>query len=190
MPFDGAFTRAIVKEISNLKGARVDKIHQPTKDDLLINLKKDKINYKLLLSSNPSYPRIQITNINKENPQTAPNFVMVLRKYLQNSRLEDIKQINFDRIVEIKFEGKDELGYSSYYYIIIEIMGKHSNIILLDEKYKIIDAIKHLGSDMNRYRLVLPGVDYVFPPNQGRINPLEIDAQTFENLIVKILLKN
>ncbi|MDO6354368.1 NFACT RNA binding domain-containing protein [Caloramator sp. CAR-1] len=185
MPFDGAFTRAIVKEISNLKGARVDKIHQPTKDDLIINLKKDKINYKLLLSSNPSYPRIQITNINKENPQTAPNFVMVLRKYLQNSRLEDIKQINFDRIVEIKFEGKDELGYSSYYYIIIEIMGKHSNIILLDEKYKIIDAIKHLGSDMNRYRLVLPGVDYVFPPNQGRINPLEIDAQTFENLIVK-----
>ncbi|MCX7904356.1 MAG: NFACT family protein [Caloramator sp.] len=185
MPYDGAFTRAIVKEISSLKGAKVEKIHQPTKDDLIINLKKDKINYKLLLSANPSYPRIQITNINKENPTVAPNFVMVLRKYLQNSRLEDIKQINFDRIVEIKFEGKDELGYSSNYYIIIEIMGKHSNIVLLNEKYKIIDAIKHLGSDINRYRLVLPGVDYVFPPNQGRINPLEIDAQIFEDLLEK-----
>ncbi|WP_057977947.1 Rqc2 family fibronectin-binding protein, partial [Caloramator mitchellensis] len=183
MPFDGIFTCAIVNQLTNLIGAKIDKIHQPNKDDILINIKKEKNSFKLLLSSNPSSPRIQITNISRENPDVAPNFVMVLRKHILNSRIVQIKQLNFDRLVEIKLESKNELGYSSFYHLIIEIMGKHSNIILLNDKNVIVDAIKHLSSDMNRYRLVLAGLEYVSPPVKNKVNPLEISVEEFDNML-------
>ncbi|SEF68206.1 Predicted component of the ribosome quality control (RQC) complex, YloA/Tae2 family, contains fibronectin-binding (FbpA) and DUF814 domains [Caloramator fervidus] len=185
MPMDGVFIKAIVQNLSDIVGSKLDKIYQPSKDDIIIHLRKNKSNYKLLLSCNPSSPRIQITNINRNNPDVAPNFVMVLRKHILNSKIIEINQLNFDRIVEIKLESKDELGYLNYYHLIIEIMGKHSNIILLNDKYIIVDAIKHLNSDINRYRIVLPGANYILPPTNNRINPLNITNETFNELLSK-----
>lgn len=176
MPFDGAFTRSIVKELSNLINCKIEKIHQPTKDEIILVFKKDRKTKKVLCCANPSYPRVHITEQVMENPQVPPTFCMILRKYLQDGMLIDVNQINFDRIIELKIESRDELGYSTQYYLITEIMGKHSNIILLNKERKIVDSIKHIGSNMNRYREVLPGCDYIIPPLKEKINPLEINA--------------
>lgn len=183
MPFDGAFTRSITKEISNLVNCKIEKIHQPTKDEIILVFKKERKAKKILCCANPSYPRVHITEQAMENPQVPPTFCMILRKYLQDGILLEVNQINFDRIIELKIESKDELGYSTWYYLITEIMGKHSNIILLNNERKIVDSIKHIGSNMNRYREVLPGCDYIIPPLKGKVNPLEINADTLNNIL-------
>jgi predicted ribosome quality control (RQC) complex YloA/Tae2 family protein len=172
MPFDGVFTSAIINELSMLENHKIDKVHQPSRDEIILQIKKDRKTVKVLLSANPSYPRVQITEQNKDNPQSPPTFCMILRKYLMGSRISSINQINFDRIIEFKVESKDELGYPTTFYLICEIMGKHSNIILLNEKRRIVDCIKHIGSDINRYREVLPGVNYIDPPTSNKTSPL------------------
>lgn len=183
MPFDGVFTHSILKEISSLINDRIDKVQQPTKDEIILTFKKNKQNIKLLLSCNPSFPRIHFTEQSRENPKTAPNFCMLLRKYLIGAKISEINQINFDRIIEIKLESKDELGYAAEYYLIIEIMGKHSNIILLNKDRIIVDSIKHIGSDISRYREVLPGVNYVNPPSNNKVDPLKINKDYFLSLV-------
>jgi predicted ribosome quality control (RQC) complex YloA/Tae2 family protein len=198
MPFDGVFTSAIINELSVFENCKIDKVHQPSKDEIILQIKKERKNIKVLLSSNPSYPRIHITEKNKDNPQTPPTFCMILRKYLTGSRISMINQLNFDRIIEFKIESKDELGYPTIFYLICEIMGKHSNIVLLNENRKIVDCIKHIGSDINRYREVLPGVNYIHPPTSNKTNPLlatkaQLDElfQNNENIIVsKIFTDN
>lgn len=177
MPFDGAFARSIVKELSNLVNCKIEKIHQPDKDEIVLVFKKERKTKKLLCCANPSYPRIHITEQNMENPKVPPTFCMILRKYLQDGILLEVNQINFDRIIELKIQSRDELGYSTDFYLVTEIMGKHSNIILLNNNRKIIDSIKHIGSNINRYREVLPGCDYVIPPLKDKINPLEIKQE-------------
>jgi predicted ribosome quality control (RQC) complex YloA/Tae2 family protein len=186
MPFDGIFTCCVINELSILNNCRVDKVHQPAKDEIVLFFKKDKRNIKLLLCVNPSYPRVHITEKARENPQTAPSFCMVLRKHLIGGRISEISQVNFDRIVQFKIESRDELGYTADYYLVIEIMGKHSNIILMDNSKKIIDSLKHLDCTMNRFREVIPGADYILPPSQGKINPLSID----KNELVNIFFEN
>lgn len=183
MPYDGFYTNSIVNEISYLIDSRIDKIHQPSRDEIYLFFKKDKKNHKILLCSNPSYPRVQLTENQRENPLVAPNFCMILRKYLQSAKLIEVSQINFDRILELKFESRDELGYYKNISLTTEIMGKHSNIILIDSNHTIIDCIKHIGCDINRYRELLPGVKYILPPNNEKINPLESNKAEFYSLI-------
>lgn len=183
MPFDGVFTASVVKELSTLINGRIDKIHQPAKDEIMLFIKKERGGSKVLFSANPAYPRVHITSKSRENPKVPPTFCMILRKYISGARIADIYQISFDRIVEFKLESRDELGYPKTFYLIIEIMGKHSNILLLDESKTIVDSIKHLDSSMNRYREVLPGVKYILPPSQNKLNPLTTSTEDFKKIL-------
>lgn len=183
MPLDGVFLNAIVKELSTVINGKIDKVHQPSDFESIFIIKKDRKTFKLLLCANPSFPRIHITEQNYENPITPPSFCMTLRKYLNGAKIVDIYQINFDRIIEFKIEGKDELGYPIIYYLVIEIMGKHSNIILLNEKKYVIDSIKRIGSEVNRYRQILPNVEYILPPTGEKVNPLEQSEEDIKNIL-------
>lgn len=183
MPFDGAFAYGVVKELSNLIDCRIDKIHQPSRDEIILIFKKERKTVKMLFSANPSYPRVHITEQNKENPSIPPTFCMMLRKHLLDGRIVSINQINFDRIIELTIESKDELGYPTTYYLVAEIMGKHSNIILLNSERKIVDCIKHIGSNINRYREVLPGSIYILPPIKEKINPLLVEKKEIQNIL-------
>lgn len=185
MPFDGVFTSAVVKELSTLINCKIEKIHQPSDFEIILYFKRDKKTIKVLLCSNPSFPRVHVTEQNYENPQVPPAFCMTLRKYLNNGRIVDIYQVNFDRIIEFKVESRDELGYPVIYYLVIEIMGKHSNIIILNDKRVIIDSIKRIGSSLNRYREVMPGAQYVSPPTGEKINPLSVSQNTLRSKLNK-----
>lgn len=182
MPFDGFFTRAIVSELTSLLvGGRISKIHQPFKNEIVMIVRAARKNHKLLISSHPSYARIQVTTDTFENPQEPPMFCMILRKHLEGAIIEEISQVDMDRIMILKIKGRDELGDIRYKKLIIEIMGRHSNIILVDEETEmILDSVKHIPTALNSYRTILPGAQYIFPPAQNKQNPLEV---TQENLL-------
>lgn len=183
MPFDGLFTGCIVNELQKLVGTRIDKIHQPAIDEIIFNIKKDKKQLKLLLCVNPSFPRIHLTELVKENPTAAPGFCMMLRKHISGAKITAIEQQGLDRIVKFEFESRDELGFNKTYKLIIEIMGKHSNLVLTDSSNIIVDAVKHLDSSMNRFREVLPGLPYVYPPGGDKLNPLLSSSEDFNRML-------
>lgn len=180
MSFDGVFTYAVVNELQQaLEGGRITKIHQPAVYELVLQIRSHGRNYKLLLSAHPSYARVHLTNETYDNPAEPPMFCMLLRKHLEGSIIEAIRQVGFDRIVIIETKGRDEIGDIHTKQLIAEIMGRHSNIILVDkETNTIIDSIKHLSPSVNRYRTVLPGHEYIAPPSHGKINPLEATEET------------
>lgn len=173
MAFDGIVARAVVHELNErLKTGRVVKIHQPHKTELVLGIRAHRQNYKVLLSIHAQYARVQITNKNYENPPEPPTFCMLLRKYLDGAILENVSQVDFERIIRFEFRSRNELGDEVKLTLIIETMGKHSNVILVDSlSGRIIDAMKRLSPAMNRYRTVLPGASYVLPPNPGKLNP-------------------
>ncbi|WP_267201410.1 NFACT RNA binding domain-containing protein [Limosilactobacillus kribbianus] len=173
MSFDGFFTHAMVHELDQtLTTGRVARISQPYPAELIITIRAHRHNHALLLSANPTYPRIQITTIPYSNPAVPTNFTMTLRKYLEGAILSSIEQVGNDRIVKLTFDTRDELGDSQQLVLISEIMARHSNISLVNQKTgKIIDTIKHVGSDQNRVRLLLPGATFVMPPKQEKRNP-------------------
>ncbi|MFD1777835.1 NFACT family protein [Fredinandcohnia salidurans] len=181
MTFDGIFTHAIVNELQEtLDSGRISKIYQPYKNELIFQVRANGKNHKLLLSAHPSYARIHVTNELYDNPQEPPMFCMLLRKHLEGSIIENIRQVDMDRIIIFDIKGRNELGDVSLKQLIIEIMGRHSNIILVDsEKQTILDSIKHISPAVNRHRTVLPGYTYVFPPAQEKINPFTVDEETF-----------
>ena len=180
MALDGIAVSCITSEAEEkFLGARVDKIYQPNNDEIILSLRGKNENYKLLLSSNPNNPRLHITTVQRNNPMTAPLFCMVLRKHLSGGRILSVNQPEFERIIEIGIESLDEMGDKSEKKLILEIMGKHSNIILVDEKGKILDSIKRVSFDKSSVREVLPGRDYFYPPSQNKINPLTLDRQIF-----------
>ncbi|TFZ39564.1 fibronectin/fibrinogen-binding protein [Soehngenia longivitae] len=185
MSYDGIVTKAVVSELNTLlKDGRIDKIYQPEKDEIIIQIYNNGVNYKLLISASSTYPRLYITNNAYENPVNAPAYCMLLRKNLQGLRISSIEQHLLDRVIIITVSGKDELGYQNYKQIVVEIMGKYSNIILLDKSSnKIIDSIKRVNSDMSRVREVLPGLIYVFPPTNNKLDPREININIFKELI-------
>src|SRR5699024_10586929 len=134
MSYDGLFTKAIVNELrENILGGRVTKIHQPFNNELLIRIRANRKNHQLLLSAHPQYARVQLTDMKSENQQQPPQFCMVIRKYIENSKLIDIVQVENDRIIEFIFTGRDELGDEQNYHLIAEIMGRHSNILLVNK---------------------------------------------------------
>lgn len=187
MSFDGIVTRSVVDELrSSLLGGRIDKIYQQENDEILISIyNKGKI-YKLLISASSNNPRIYLTNFSKKNPDTPPVFCMLLRKHLSGSIILNIEQYGLDRIVLIDTSSIDELGLPTEKRLVIEIMGKHSNIILLNkDKNMILDSIKRVGEDMSRIRQILPGLSYEYPPSQGKKNPLYTSKDEFIDLLNK-----
>jgi predicted ribosome quality control (RQC) complex YloA/Tae2 family protein len=175
MSYDGLFTHAVVHELKeNILGGRVTKIHQPFPNELMMRIRSNRKNYQLFLSAHPQYARVQLTNLKFENPQQPPQYCMVLRKYIENSALVDIQQVDNDRIIEFTFTGRDELGDEQHYHLIAEIMGRHSNILLVNkDEQKLYEAIRHVPPSMNSYRTLLPGAEYKPAPAQDNINPFE-----------------
>lgn len=182
MALDGIYLNSLVSELrENLIDSKIDKINQPEKDEIILTI-RGKGNKKLLISSSSTYPRIHFTNISKVNPLKAPTFCMVLRKYLCGGKILDIYQEDLDRIVTFKIETKDELGFESIYNLIVEIMGRHSNISLVRERdNKIVESIKHLTANKNSYRVLYPGVDYVYPPKSTKLNLFNLDFDSLKN---------
>lgn len=184
MAFDGFFTHAVVHELNQtLATGRVAKVNQPYPAELIMTIRAHRHNYSLLLSANPTYPRMQITQIAYQNPAVPSNFAMTMRKYLEGAILESIEQVDNDRIIKMNFKTRDELGDQQRLILVTEIMARHSNVSLVNEKTnKIIDTIKHVGSDQNRVRLLLPGATFVMPPKQDKANPY-LPNQIYTDLI-------
>lgn len=177
MSFDGLVTRAVVNELKqSLIGGRIHKIYQPFDSDILLIIRNQKKNFQLYISTSANFSRIHLTNERYPNPQQPPMFCMLMRKHLEGSIIKNIHQVSLDRIVHIELETRDELEDISTKTLVAEIMGRHSNIILVDTNTKkIIDSLKHLPPSVNSYRTVLPGSLYVSPPEQNKLNPLTAD---------------
>ena len=185
MSFDGFFLHHMTEELRReLLGGRIQKINQPFEQELVLQIRSNRQSHKLLLSAHPVFGRVQLTDTTFENPAVPNTFIMVMRKYLQGAVIEAIQQVENDRILEISVSNKNEIGDSVAVTLVIEIMGKHSNIILLDKaSSKIIEAIKHVGFSQNSYRTILPGSTYVAPPQTGSLNPFTVgDEKLFEIL--------
>ncbi|WP_454387961.1 Rqc2 family fibronectin-binding protein FbpA [Streptococcus sp. Marseille-Q8145] len=185
MSFDGFFLHHMTEELRHeLLGGRIQKINQPFEQELVLQIRSNRKSHKLLLSAHSVFGRVQLTDTTFENPAVPNTFIMVMRKYLQGAVIEAIQQVENDRILEISVSNKNEIGDSVAVTLVIEIMGKHSNIILLDKASdKIIEAIKHVGFSQNSYRTILPGSTYVAPPQTGSLNPFTVgDEKLFEIL--------
>ncbi len=177
MAYDGLFTKKMVESLQNLVSGRIHKINQPENDTIIMVVRQNRKNHQLLLSIHPSFSRLQITDKNYDNPFNPPMFARVFRKHLEGGFIENIRQVGNDRRVEIDIKSKDEIGDTMHRTIILEIMGKHSNLILVDENRKIIEGFKHLTPNTNQYRTVMPGFEYEAPPSQNKLNPYEISGQ-------------
>lgn len=172
MAFDGITIAGIAAELRDtIKGGRIYKIAQPENDELLLTIKNNSTQYKLLLSADASLPLVYLTQTGKPSPMTAPGFCMLLRKHLQNARIVDITQPGLERILHLELEHLNELGDLCRKTLIIEIMGKHSNIIFCDDQNKIIDSIKHISGMVSSVREVLPGREYFIPHTQDKKDP-------------------
>ena len=185
MSFDGFFLHHMVEELrTELLNGRIQKINQPFEQELVLQIRSNRKSHRLLLSAHPVFGRIQLTESTFENPAQPSTFIMVLRKYLQGAVIESIEQIENDRIVEITVSNKNEIGDHIQATLIIEIMGKHSNILLVDKSsHKILEVIKHIGFSQNSYRTLLPGATYIAPPSTEALNPFNVkDEKLFEIL--------
>lgn len=185
MALDGIFLYHLKNEIEAFAvNSRVDKIHQPSKDELIISLRSREGSRKLLLSCNADSARLHFTDYPPENPPKPPMFCLMLRKRLTGAWVTSIEQEELERIVKINFSGTDELGDKRSYSLIIEIMGRYSNIIFVDESGKIIDSLKHIDESKSQVREVLPGVTYNAPPKQNKMNILTGDIDEIRSAIL------
>lgn len=174
MAFDGLFTRAMALELQQLVTGRITKIHQPNAMEVMLHIRANGANHKLIISIHPSYARIHVTEQTIDNPAEPPMFCMLLRKHLEGGFIHSITQDGTERILHITVESKNEIGDPIMRKLIIEIMGRHSNCILVDaDNDKILDSLKHLPPSLNSYRTVLPGQTYITPPAQHKVNPYE-----------------
>ena len=184
MAFDGITIANITKELNDkLLGGRIRKIAQPENDELLLTIKSAEGTFRLLISASASLPLIYLTENNKPSPLTAPNFCMLLRKHIENGKIVGISQPGLERIIRFDVEHLDELGDLRHKTLVVEIMGKHSNIIFCDEQSRIVDSIKHVSLQMSSVREVLPGRTYFIPVTQEKADPLELSLETFTELI-------
>ncbi|GGB29656.1 DUF814 domain-containing protein [Virgibacillus dakarensis] len=181
MPFDGIVTRAVTDELNaKIIPGKITKIYQPTMTELVLTVRSQGINHTLLLSIHPTYARFHLTDDDYKNPKEPPMFCMLLRKHLSGATIEAINQYGMERIVTFTIKTRNEIGDLTRKSLVIELMGKHSNVMLVDkEKGHIIDSLKHVSAAQNRYRTILPGQTYKLPPEQNKANPLEIDGENF-----------
>ena len=186
MAFDGIVVASLASELKHkLLNGRISKIAQPEADELLLTVKSTEGQYRLSISADASLPLVYLTSKNKPSPMTAPNFCMLLRKHISGGRIVDIWQPGLERIIHFTIEHLDELGDLCRKDLIVEIMGKHSNIIFCNDQGKIIDSIKHVSAQMSSVREVLPGRDYFLPQTQEKQDPLTITEEAFKESVCK-----
>ena len=174
MPMDGLTLGFMARELRETLGdGRIEKVSQPEKDMLVLVVRAQGKNYKLLLSAAPSFARAHLTDANYQNPADAPMFCMLMRKHLQGGRLTSLEQLGGDRVLKLTIENKDELGDTAPRELYLELMGRHSNLTLVKDG-RIVDAIRHVSGDMSRVRQALPGLPFVPPPAQDKIDPAEL----------------
>ena len=184
MPLDALCLSGVVHELQNaLSGAKIDKIYQPGRDEVVLALRAPAGNVKLLLSANPSHPRVHLTQISRENPDKPPMFCMLLRKHLSGARLLELVQPPMERVVDLRLEALDELGDRVERRLVLEAMGRHSNLILLDGEGRIMDCLRRVDSDMSARRQVLPGLFYRLPPAQEKLDPSSLDRAALESAL-------
>ncbi|MGI6151949.1 MAG: Rqc2 family fibronectin-binding protein [Christensenellales bacterium] len=175
MAMDGLSLAAVCKELNeSVLGARIEKIYQPEKDELLLNLRSGR---RLLLSANAAHCRVQLTAVKRSNPAEPPMFCMLMRKHLTNGRIAAVRQAGLDRVLTIDILATDELGEPATYSLIAEIMGKYSNVVLVKEDGTIVDAIRHVTPAISTVRVLMPGVKYEQPPAQNKLNPTELSKE-------------
>ncbi|MBQ4568581.1 MAG: NFACT family protein [Ruminococcus sp.] len=186
MALDGIFLRHIGKEIENIAmDAKVNQVHQPSRDELILSLHTKTGNKKILISTRADSPRVSFTSHNAENPQTAPMFCMLMRKHLCSARLCGVRQEGLERILFLDFDGATTLGDRTKITLCVEIMGKHSNCILIDSEGVIIDALKRIDLTLSSKRLVLPQLRYELPPSQGKLSLEELSAEETAERILR-----
>lgn len=174
MAFDAGMLSAVVNEIKVLSGgARIEKVYQPSKDEIIIQMRSFEGGKRLLINAGGNNPRIGFTEAARENPQNPPMFCMLLRKHLSGAKLDDVRQAGFERVVLLDFTTRDEMGFECKRSLVVEIMGKYSNLIFVDGDMKIIAALKTVDFTTSSLRQVLPGMRYELPPKQNKKNPLE-----------------
>lgn len=184
MAFDGITIANIVTELNQtITGGKINKIAQPENDELIITIKNQRKQYRLFLSASASLPLIYLTETNKPSPLTAPNFCMLLRKHIGSGKIIAIEQPGMERIIRFTIEHLNELGDLCTKYLIVEIMGKHSNIIFCNEEDQIIDSIKHVSAHMSSVREVLPGRPYFIPETQSKLDPFVLTEEIFQEKI-------
>ena len=184
MALDGITIANLAKELNDLlAGGRIQKVAQPEKDELILTLKQYDV-YKLFLSADASLPLVYLTENTKPSPLTAPNFCMLLRKHFNSACIVSITQPGLERSLDFKIEHLDELGDLTVKHLIIEIMGKHSNIILCDENYIIVDSIKHISGFVSSVREVLPGRSYFIPQTVEKANPLTLTPEELKQFVL------
>jgi len=184
MPLDALCLSGLVHELNTaLVGAKIDKIYQPGRDEVIFALRAPGGNVKLLLSANPSHPRPQLTQIALENPEKPPMFCMLLRKHLTGARILDIAQAHLERVVDFRLEVMDELGDRVERRLLLEVMGRYANLILLDGEGRIIDCLRRVDGDLSSKRQVMPGMFYRLPLAQDKLDPTAQDRASLESLI-------
>lgn len=183
MAFDGVTVAALVCELNKvLLDGRIFKIAQPENDELILTIKNNKEQYRLLISAGASLPLMYITSSNKVSPLSAPSFCMLLRKHLNNGRITKIYQPGLERIINFDIEHLNEMGDLCSKTLIVELMGKHSNIIFCDDSMKIIDSIKHINFTVSSVREVLPGRDYFIPKTEEKYNPFDLSIDNYDDI--------
>lgn len=183
MAFDSGMLAAALSEIKNKAlGARIEKVYQPERDEIVIQMRSFEGEKKLLINAGSNNPRISFSGVKRENPQNPPMFCMLLRKYLQGARLSAVEQAGFDRIAILEFTGRDEMGFECRRYLVAELMGRYSNLIYTDENKKIVSALKTVDISSDSERQILSGLKYTLPDARGKRDPLEIDYDTFSAL--------
>ncbi len=193
MSYDGMVTHCVVSELKRvLLGGKIDKIYQPEREEVIFAVRTPQGTYRLLLSASPSNPRVHLTSHAQENPMTPPMFCMLMRKHLQGSKIIDVSQLGFDRVIRLDMETRNEMGDLCVKSIVAEIMGRHSNIILIDENNRIMDSAKHVDFTVSAVRQILPGLIYENPPAQEKISPSSYSLlnvlQTLDNQPTDTLL--
>ena len=181
MAFDAGMLRLVVNEIKNLGDCKVEKVYQPSNDEIVLMLHSLKKNVKLLINAGSNCPRINITEIQTENPQKAPMLCMLLRKHISGGKMLDAKCLGYERVCQLEFEAYDEMGFKVRKYLICEIMGKYSNLILTDANYKILTVMKPIDFSTSDKRQLLVGMKYELPPKQEKYETLEVTKEQFLN---------
>jgi len=186
MPLDALCLSGLVHELNTkLTGAKIDKIHQPSRDEFIFALRSPGGNVKLLVSASPAHPRMQLTELSRENPDKPPMFCMLLRKHLNGGRILDVTQPPLERVIILRLEALDELGDRVERKLVLEAMGRHSNLILVDEEGRIIDCLRRVDYEMSEKRQVLPGLLYRLPPTQEKLDPTVLDREELERRLAQ-----
>jgi len=187
MPLDAVALGAVCKELNNeLSGAKVEKIYQPERDEIVLSVKTPQGSKKLVISAGSANARMHLTDDMKENPSQPPMFCMLLRKHLSSAKINSIERVGYERIADIEFSARNEMGDLTKKHLICEVMGRNSNIILLDENEKIIDSVKHIDLTVSSVRNVLPGLKYFMPPSPDKIDPLKATEEDYFSMLQKI----